>query len=262
MSVNRILFLLLLCGLFASCKHEYQINGHSSINQMDGHMLYIRSLQSSGWVDIDSAEIVHGNFAMNGKVDSVAMTTLYIGEIPIMPLVLERGTINVTISDANIEVRGTQLNDDLYAFMQKQNVLDEQISELQNEESRMIMQGKDQNEIYQHLNDKLEHLIDDMNTYVHDFIDRHSDDILGPTVFMMLCSSMPYPVITPEIRDILAEVPTAFKENWMVKKFIHEAETNEHMLDEDMKDKPIGEYEMPTKDEGKMIQAEMNADKN
>lgn len=262
MGVNRFLFLLLLCGLFASCNHEYQINGHSSINQMDGYMLYVRSLQNSGWVDIDSAEIVHGNFAMNGKTDSVAMTMLFIGEKPIMPLVLERGTINVSISDVNVEARGTKLNDDLYDFMQKQNDIDEQITELQREESRMIMQGKDQEEIYNHLNDKLEHLIDDMNSYVRDFIDRHSDDILGPSVFMMLCSSMPYPMITPEIRDILAEVPTTFKEHWMVKRFIHEAEENQHLLDEERKNGELEEFTMPSKDETQMIQAEMSIDKN
>ena len=51
---------------------------------MDGHVLYLKTLQDDGWMNIDSADIVHGTFAMSGSLDSIVMTMLYIGDTPII----------------------------------------------------------------------------------------------------------------------------------------------------------------------------------
>lgn len=89
MSVNRILPLLLLLLLLASCSRKYKIEGSSSVTSLDGKMLFLKTLKDGQWVNVDSAEVVHGYFKMIGRADSVMMVTLYMDHEGIMPLVLE-----------------------------------------------------------------------------------------------------------------------------------------------------------------------------
>ena len=91
MNVNKILPFLLLLPFLASCTSKYKIEGTSSVNSLDGKMLYLKSLNDGEWVKLDSAEVVHGGFSMKGKIDSVQMVTLYMDEESIMPIVLESG---------------------------------------------------------------------------------------------------------------------------------------------------------------------------
>ena len=51
---------------------------------------------------------------MKGPVDSVMMVTLYMDDEGIMPLVLEDGKIEVSISNTQLVAKGTLLNDRLY----------------------------------------------------------------------------------------------------------------------------------------------------
>ena len=96
---------------------------------------------------LDSAEVVHGLFSMKGKIDSVQMVTLYMDEESIMPIVLESGKITVTISNTDLKAVGTSLNNALYEFISKRNQLEESISELEQKETRMVLDGGDLDEI-------------------------------------------------------------------------------------------------------------------
>ena len=48
------------------------------------------------------------------------MVTLYMDEESIMPIVLERGKITVTISNTDLKADGTPLNTALYEFIQQE----------------------------------------------------------------------------------------------------------------------------------------------
>ena len=37
---------------------------------------------------------------------------------------------------------------------------------------------------------------------------------------MMLCSNLPYPVMTPQIQDIAKDAPVTFKDNCTIKEFV------------------------------------------
>ena len=76
MSVNRILPFLLLLVLFTSCNRKYKIEGSSSVTSLDGKMLFLKTLRDGQWVNVDSAEVIHGHFKMKGRADSVMMVTL------------------------------------------------------------------------------------------------------------------------------------------------------------------------------------------
>ena len=100
-NVNKILPFLLLLPFLASCTSKYRIEGTSSVNSLDGKMLYLKTMRDGEWVKLDSAEVVHGLFSMKGKVDSVQMVTLYMDDESIMPIVLESSKIKVTISNTD-----------------------------------------------------------------------------------------------------------------------------------------------------------------
>ena len=137
MSVNRILPLLLLLMFLASCTRKYKVEGSSSVTSLDGKMLYLKTLKDGQWVTVDSAEVIHGLFSMRGRVDSVIMATLYMNDEGIMPLVLEDGKIEVSISNTQLTAKGTALNNLLYEFIEKRNALELQIEELDRKSTRL-----------------------------------------------------------------------------------------------------------------------------
>lgn len=230
--MNRLFLLLPLLGMFASCTPHYKIEGSSSVSSLDGRMLYLKTLTDGAWVTVDSTEVLHGLFSMKGVVDSVMMVTLYMDEESIMPLVLEKGEINVSISHTELKASGTKLNDAFYTFVDQKNAMDLKIAELERKEARMVMDGADLEEIHEQLLQEGRLLVDQMNDYVLRFISENYENVLGPSVFMMLCSNLPYPILTPEIETILKDAPASFKSHPIVKEFITKAKENQQLIEE------------------------------
>ena len=229
---------MFLLPFLASCTNKYKIEGTSSVNSLDGKMLYLKSLRDGEWVKLDSAEVAHGLFSMKGKVDSVQMVTLYMDDESIMPIVLENGKIKVNISNSDIKAVGTPLNTALYEFIEKRNRLEESIGELEQKETRMVMDGADleevheQDEIHSQLAVEGDSLMKEMNQYVKTFISTNYENVLGPNVFIMLCSSLPYPIMTPQIDDIIKDAPYSFKSNKLVREFLSKAKENMKLIEE------------------------------
>lgn len=232
MSVNRVLPLLLLLVIFASCSRKYKIEGSSSVTSLDGKMLFLKTLQNGEWVAIDSAEVIHGLFKMDGPADSVVMVTIYMDSEGIMPLVLEKGKIEVSISNSQLLAKGTPLNDKLYEFIDKRNNMEIKIEELERKEARMVLDGANLEDVHAQLTKEGETLVKDMNDYVKQFIIDNYENVLGPSVFMMMCSSLPYPVMTPQIEDIMRTAPQVFKESPLVKDFLSKAKENMQLIEE------------------------------
>lgn len=195
-------------------------------------MLYLKTLRDGEWVKLDSAEVVHGSFSMKGQMDSVQMVTLYMDEESIMPVVLEKGKITITISNTNLKAVGTPLNTALYEFIDKRNKLEESIGELEQKETRMVLEGGSLEEIHAQLMTEGDSLVKSMNEYVKTFISDNYENVLGPSVFMMLCSSLPYPIMTPQIDEILKDAPYSFKSNKLVREFLSKAKENMKLIEE------------------------------
>lgn len=202
------------------------------MNSLDGKMLYLKSMRGEEWVKLDSAEVVHGLFSMKGKMDSVQMVTLYMDDESIMPIVLESGKIKVTISNTDLKAVGTPLNTALYEFIDKRNKLEESIVELERKETTMVMEGADLDEIHGQLVAEGDSLMKASNAYVKKFISDNYENVLGPSVFMMLCSSLPYPIMTPQIDDIIKDAPYTFKSNKLVREFLNKAKENMKLIEE------------------------------
>ena len=170
MNVNKILPFVLLLPFLASCTNKYKIEGTSSVNGLDGKMLYLKTMKDGEWAKLDSAEVVHGSFSMKGKIDSVQMTTLYMDDESVMPIVLESGKIVITISNTDLKAVGTPLNTALYDFIAKKNAMEESIGELERKETRMVMDGADLEEVHEQLLAEGDSLMKAMNQYVKTFI--------------------------------------------------------------------------------------------
>ena len=235
MCVNCTIPLMLLLVLFTSCSKRYKIEGKSSVTSLDGKMLYLKSLQEGDWVTVDSAEVIHGLFKMKGPADSVRMVTLYMGDEGLMPLVLENGHIRVNIANTQMEASGTPLNDRLYEFIDKRNSMELAVEEVERKEARMVLDGVALDDIHGQLEQEADSLIRVMDTYVKGFIVDNFENVLGPSVFMMMCSTLPYPVMTPAVEEIMKEAPLSFKEHVLVKDFkdfISKAKENMKLLEE------------------------------
>ena len=68
--------------------------------------------------------------------------------------VIEQGKININIDNAGITIKGTPLNDSFNDFIMQKNSLDDRAYEVEREESRMIMDGKDLMTVHQEIEKK------------------------------------------------------------------------------------------------------------
>ena len=231
-SLNNILLLVLGLVCLTSCTKGYRIEGKSSITSLDGKMLYLKALQEGDWVVVDSAEMVHGWFKMKGAVDTVRMVTLYMNEEGLMPLVLENRKIRVNISNTQLKAEGTPLNDQLYDFIARRNDMERAINDMERKEARMVLDGVRLDDIHDQLQHEVDSMVQAMDAYVKGFITTNYENVLGYSIFMMMCSTLPYPVMTPEIEEILKSAPLAFKQNPLVKDYVAKAKENMKLIEE------------------------------
>lgn len=224
--MNRLLMLPFVILLLTSC-NKYKVEGLASDAGLDGRMLFIKILdEERNWRNIDSCEVVHGEFSMKGDADTTMMATLFMDDTPILPMVIEKGTMKVSINGSETKVSGTPLNDALYAFLKQQSTIENKVRDLFHQESQMILNGENSDEAHEMVNREGQKLSEEMNKLVIDFITGNFDNVLSSGVFALLVSNMPYPVVTPEIKQIMDKAPASFKENFMVKEFMAAAEEN------------------------------------
>ena len=226
----KLCFLLCIVALFSSCSKKYKIEGVSSVSLLDGKMLFIKVLSGNELVKIDSAEVVHGNFKMEGKLDSTMFGSLYMDDDCIMPLVIESGNIDILIDNARINVKGTPLNNSFYEFITQKTSLDDRAYEVERLESRMIMNGENLDTIHKEIDRKRRMIADEMNLLAKSFIQDNYDNVLGTGVFIMLCNSMPYPVLTPMMEEVVKDAPLSFLNHPVVKELLIVAEDNRQQM--------------------------------
>ena len=230
--IHTLLPLLLLAALCTSCSRNYRVEGNSSIISLDGKVLYLKMLQEGEWVPVDSGEVIHGCFRMKGPADSVRMVTLYMNNEALMPLVLESGKVKVSIAPGSLVAQGTPLNDKLYEFIRRRNEMEQSVEELQRKEARMVLDGANIDDIHADLEKQMQDKLTEMDTYIKQFIADNYENVLGPSVFMMICSAMPYPLMTEQVEDIMRTAPQSFKENPLVKDFLDKAKENMKLIEE------------------------------
>ena len=225
--MNRIVYALVIVCTLVSCAEGYSVQGSSSVSALDGSKLYLKTIKDNELRNIDSCEVVHGQFRFAGLLDTVRMANLFMDDESIMPIVLEKGEISIRIDNASQTVFGTPLNDRLYEFIDFHNQLGNQMAELSHKQSRMLLDGIDENDINRQLNIEAAEIARKEDSLVTNFIVENFDNVLGPGVFMMITSMYRYPVLTPQIEDIMSKATSKFKNDPYVKDYYQVATENQ-----------------------------------
>lgn len=220
----RFCLVLLMVTTLMSCGKKYKVEGVTSVSRLDGKMLFIKVVSGDQLVNIDSAEVIHGYFRMQGSVDSVVLASLYMDDECIMPFVLEEGNINIEIDNVGISIKGTPLNNNFNKFIEDKTVIDDMAYDVEREESRMIMDGVDLNTVQTEIDRQRASVCKRMDSLVKTFIQDNYENVLGPGVFIMIGNSLPYPFMTPLMEDIVNEAPDIFKNNYLIRNYITLAE--------------------------------------
>ena len=213
-----------------SCANSYNIQGTSNVSTLDGRMLYLKILKNNDFKNIDSCDVVHGQFHFDGNLDSVRMANIFMDDEAVLPLVLESGDINVKLDDAQQVVSGTPLNDKLFKFFKKYQQLQNQQMELVHKHDQAIMNGSDMEMVTRKLNEEAIRLADQEDKLVTSFVTENFDNVLGPGVFFMVTMRNQYPMLSPWIEDIMSKATEHFKNDPYVKDYYQKAQENEQIM--------------------------------
>ena len=228
--MNKILYAFITLLAMTSCANSYNIQGTSNVSTLDGRMLYLKILKNNDFKNIDSCDVVHGQFHFDGNLDSVRMANIFMDDEAVLPLVLESGDINVKLDDAQQIVSGTPLNDKLFKFFKKYQQLQNQQMELVHKHDQAIMNGNDMEVVTRKLNEEAIQLADQEDKLVTYFVTENFDNVLGPGVFFMVTMRNQYPMLSPWIEDIMSKATEHFKNDPYVKDYYQKAQENEQIM--------------------------------
>ncbi len=222
----KILCSVIVLAALTSCTEQYvesyNIQGSSSVSVLDGSKLYLKVLTDGELKDIDSCEVVHGGFGFTGKLDTMRIAMLTVGESG-MPLVMEKGDIKVSIEKTGHKVSGTPMNELLYDFLDKHLQIENQQRELGHKEAQMILDGKDEQTIAQTLTVESQRLLMQLDSLETTFILENLDNVLGPCAFQMMTANYAYPMLTPQIEEIMGKATDKFKKDPYVSEYYKNA---------------------------------------
>lgn len=203
------------------------VKGSSNVEDLEGKMLTLKIYVDGEMRSIDSTRVVHGRFNFGGSMDSTMLANVFWGNLSLMPIVLEEGEVDLHIGETQQSATGTPLNDTLSDFILRKAQLDARLAELPHLQSQMIMDGIDYDEIMYELGEQSKQLAAENDRLIVHFIRDNYNNVLGPGIFMILTSSLPYPILTPQIEEIITNAPPYFLGHPYVKKYIKEARERE-----------------------------------
>ena len=224
--MNRILYSVVVMLALTSCAEQfaesYNIQGSSSVSVLDGSKLYLKVLREGELATIDSAEIVHGTFVFSGRLDTTRIAMLSVRDAG-MPLVIETGDIKVSIERTGRRVSGSPMNDELYDYLDKHIQLNNQQEELGRKQIQMMLEGIDEHTIAEKLSAENQVLLMQIDSLETQFILRNIDNVLGPCAFQLLTSAYQYPMLTPQIEEIMGKATDKFKRDPYVNEYYTKA---------------------------------------
>ncbi|MBP5381547.1 MAG: DUF4369 domain-containing protein [Bacteroidaceae bacterium] len=228
--VKSVGLLLGLTFIMSACSEHYSVTGTTTVHGMEGKMLYLKVYDNQDLKSIDSCVVMHGKFAFNGKMDSTMITNLFLGNQSLMPVVVEEGNIVVKIDEMAQLVSGTPLNDSLYNFIQRKTQIDNQLAELPRKEGRMVMDGMEHDEVIARLALEAQMLTARGDQLETSFIKSNYNNVLGFGLFMILTSEYAYPVLTPQIEEIMVGATPYFLNHPYVAEYLKVANENMEKL--------------------------------
>ena len=224
---------LITCG---SCGSTYNITGTSNVSMMDGQKLYLQVLDDDNWKNTDSCDVVHGEFAFAGRIDSARWARIYLNdEAPTgIPLILEDGDIAVKINDtpSTTTCTGTPLNNKLNEFLRSYYQIENDREALTSRHSQYIMNGLSEDEANRRVAGAYNRLDERIDDLVMKYVTENFDNVLGPGLFIMVAQSLyPQPVLTSWVEDVMSKATSKFKSNHYVKEYMDAAQQLQNASD-------------------------------
>lgn len=206
-----------------SCVSQYNIDGNSTIAGIDGQKMYLRMTtgDKTQTICLDSCEIVHGTFRFGGAVDSVAMVDLYMGDDPMMPVVLENGELFVQMDHAAQSVSGGPLNERLNNFLTKQSKYENELWDINRRARYMLYEGKSLEQIVAAIDPLKSKILEQMRSLEVQFVKDNYENVLGPGYFMRMCNTPAESSFMGDaILDILENAPATFLAHPFIEKYL------------------------------------------
>lgn len=236
--MNKVLYAIASLMAFTSCASTFNINGTSNVSTLDGQKLYLKVFKDTTLKNLDSCDVVHGQFQFEGSIDSVRVGTIFLNETSGLPVVLESGDIQVKIDNTQESVTGTPLNEKLSDFRSKFTQLTNQSVELVHKHDQAIMNGSDMEVVNARLAREDAEINAKMDKLVTSFITENFDNVLGPYVFINTCvNRYEVPMLDAWIEDIMSKATDKFKNDPQVKEYYQAAQENQNIMN-GMKDMP------------------------
>lgn len=215
----------------SSCGNSFRIVGNTSVSMLDGQKLYLKVLRDTALKNVDSCDVVHGQFEFAGSTDSVRVANIILDDNNSIPVVLESGDIQVKIDNTQESVTGTPLNDKLTKFRQKFTQLLNQSADLVHQHDQAIMNGSNMNAVYARLAAKDASINEQMDKLVTSFVTENFDNVLGPYVFINVCMNRyEVPMLDAWVEDIMSKATDKFKNNPQVKEYYEAAQENQSIM--------------------------------
>ena len=181
--MNKIIYAVISVLSLTSCADTFSITGLSNVSTLDGQKLYLKVYKDTVLKNLDSCDVVHGQFQFQGSIDSVRIANIFMDDNVGLPVVLENGEIVVKIDNTQESVTGTPLNDKLSAFREKFTQLMNQSMDLVHRHDQAIMNGKDMEAVNAKLAAEDEELNRKMDKLVTSFVTENFDNVLGSYIF-------------------------------------------------------------------------------
>ncbi len=242
--MKNVIYSLFLSIALASCSETFNIQGSSNISSLDGTMLYLKALKNNDFKTLDSCDVVHGKFRFSGAIDSPCIANIFMDDESLLPIVIEKGDININLNDTKQTVEGTPLNEELFKFFNQYNQLKNQEAELVHQHDQAIMNGSNMIAVTNKLSEEAIRLSQKEDELVTNFITDNFDNVLGPGIFFMVTIGNKYPELTPWIEDIWSKATDKFKNDAYVKDYYEKAQENQRIMN-GMQDVPTAEPSVP-----------------
>lgn len=229
--MNKVLYALVSLIALTSCGNSFRIVGNTSVSVLDGQKLYLKVLKDTTLKNVDSCDVVHGQFEFSGTTDSVRVANLVLSDNSSIPIVLEGGDIQVKIDNTQESVTGTPLNDKLTKFRQKFTQLLNQSADLVHQHDQAIMNGRNMDVVNARLAARDEQINRQLDKLVTSFVTENFDNVLGPYVFINVCMNRyEVPMLDAWVEDIMSKATDKFKNNPQVKEYYEAAQENQDIM--------------------------------
>ena len=229
--MNKVLYTIVSILALTSCANSFHITGTTSVSVLDGQKLYLKVLKDTTLKNIDSCDVVHGQFQFGGTTDSVCVANIILDDGNSLPVVLEDGDIQVKIDNTQETVTGTPLNDKLTKFRQQFTRLMNESNDLVHQHDQAIMNGRNMDVVNSHLAAKDADINRRMDKLVTNFVTDNMDNVLGPYVFITVCmNKYNVPMLDAWVEDIMSRATDKFKNNPQVKEYYEAAQENQNIM--------------------------------